>query len=143
MSDLINPTREQFGAFVKLESDGPIHMLNMIRFRARAAYDDGRQATGAEAYKAYARESEPVFSRLGGKQFWIGRFDLMVIGPEDERWDLIFIAEYPNSNAFIEMIRDPVYQEAVKHRTAAVEESRLIRLSPLTGGRGFGEAMRA
>lgn len=142
MSDLINPTREQFAAFAELPSDGPVHMLNMIRFRARAAYEDGREATGAEAYKAYARESEPVFARLGGRQFWVGRVEIMVIGPEDERWDLVFIAEYPNAAAFVEMVRDPAYREAVKHRTAAVEESRLIRLTPLKGGAGFGEALR-
>jgi hypothetical protein len=37
------------------------------------------------------------------------------------------------------MIRDPVYREAVKHRQAAVEDSRLIRLKPLASGRTFGE----
>jgi uncharacterized protein (DUF1330 family) len=142
MSEHINPTRGQFGAFAGLESEGPIHMLNLVRLRERAAYEDGRSATGADAYKAYARESEPIFTRVGGRQFWIGRFDLMLIGPEDERWDLVFIAEYPNAAAFVEMVRDPAYQEAVKHRTAAVEDSRLIRLTPLRGGKGFGDALR-
>ena len=37
------------------------------------------------------------------------------------------------------MIRDPVYREAVKHRQAAVADSRLIRLAPLAPGRAFGE----
>jgi hypothetical protein len=41
------------------------------------------------------------------------------------------------------MIRDPVYREAVKHRQAAVEDSRLIRLAPLTPGKNFGEPPRA
>ena len=62
--------------------------------------------------------------------------------PEEERWDLVFIAEYPNPAAFVAMIRDPVYREAVKHRTAAVAESRLIRLSPLPLGEGFGGVLR-
>ncbi|MFZ0459602.1 MAG: DUF1330 domain-containing protein, partial [Rhodoplanes sp.] len=30
------------------------------------------------------------------------------------------------------------YREAVKHRQAAVQDSRLIRLAPLAGGAGFG-----
>ena len=72
-----------------------------------AAYPDGRKATGAEAYAAYGRESGPVFERLGGKIVWQGRFELMLIGPEDERWDHCFIAEYPSVAAFAEMIRDP------------------------------------
>ncbi len=141
MSDLINPSKEQFAAFQALPDEGPIHMLNLVRLRALAVYEDGRSATGVEAYKSYARESGPVFERLGGRQHWIGRFDCTLIGPEEERWDLVFIAEDPNPAAFAAMIRDPVYREAVKHRTAAVEESRLIRLKPLTGGKGFGEAL--
>ncbi|UPT61767.1 MAG: DUF1330 domain-containing protein [Hyphomonadaceae bacterium JAD_PAG50586_4] len=141
MSDLINPTKEQFAAFQALPDEGPIHMLNLVRLREHAVYEDGRKATGAEAYKAYARESGPVFERLGGRQHWIGRFDCVLIGPEDERWDLAFIAEYPNPAAFAAMIRDRDYREAVKHRTAAVVESRLIRLKPLQGGKGFGDAL--
>jgi uncharacterized protein (DUF1330 family) len=142
MSDLINPTKEQFAAFQRMPDEGPIHMLNLVRLRDRAAYEDGREASGAEAYKAYARESAPVFERLGGRQFWVGRFDRMVIGPEQERWDLVFIAEYPNPAAFVAMVRDPAYREAVKHRTAAVAESRLIRLTPQPLGQGFGSVLR-
>jgi hypothetical protein len=37
------------------------------------------------------------------------------------------------------MIRDPEYKEHVKHRQAAVEDSRLIRFLPLVPGAGFGE----
>jgi hypothetical protein len=76
---------------------------------------------------------------VGGRQFWIGRFELTLIGPADERWDFVFIAEYPSSAAFVEMLRDPVYREAVKHRQAAVLDSRLIRLRPGVPGQGFGE----
>lgn len=140
MTGHIDPTKERFALFRDMPSTGPIHMLNLVRLRAEAAYPDGRKATGLEAYRAYGRESGPVFARLGGKQFWVGRFDLMLIGPADERWDIVFIAEYPSKDAFVEMIRDPVYREAVKHRQAAVEDSRLIRLSPLNPGAGFGES---
>jgi uncharacterized protein (DUF1330 family) len=135
----IDPTKESFAAFRDLPREGVIHMLNLVRLRAQAAYPDGRKATGLEAYRAYGRESAPVFTRVGGRQFWLGKFEHMLIGPPAERWDLVFIAEYPNADAFIEMIRDPVYREAVKHRQAAVEDSRLIRLRPQPAGTGFGE----
>ena len=65
-------------------------------------------------------------------------FELMLIGPEAERWDHCFIAEYPSVAAFAEMIRDPVYREAVKHRQAAVEDLRLIRHAVLPIGNTFG-----
>lgn len=138
MSGHIDPTKESFAAFRANDRPGPIHMLNLVRFRDRAAYPDGRAATGAEAYAAYGRESHPVFSRLGGRIVWRGNFELMLIGPGEERWDECFIAEYPSVAAFVEMIRDPLYREAVKHRQAAVLESRLVRMAPAAAGSGFG-----
>ncbi|HCK76232.1 MAG TPA: DUF1330 domain-containing protein, partial [Gammaproteobacteria bacterium] len=56
----------------------------------------------------------------------------------EETWDECFIAEYPSVSAFVEMIRDPVYREAVKHRQAAVLDSRLIWMAPAEAGTGFG-----
>jgi len=138
MTGYIDPTKEAFAAFRAADRPGPIHMLNLVRLRERAAYPDGREATGAEAYSAYGRDSGPVFVRLGGVIVWRGKFELMLIGPESERWDLSFIAQYPSVEAFVAMIRDPVYREAVKHRQAAVEDSRLIRLAPGAAGVGFG-----
>ena len=135
----IDPTKEVFAQFRANDRDGAIHMLNLVRLRPQAAYPDGRKATGAEAYAAYGRDSGPVFRRVGGRVVWQGRFELMLIGPQEERWDICFIAEYPSVAAFVEMIRDPVYREAVKHRQAGVEDSRLIRLAPTKPGRGFGE----
>lgn len=138
MTGYIDPTREAFAAFRAADRAGPIHMLNLVRLRERAAYPDGRSASGAEAYAAYGRESLPVFSRLGASIVWRGRFEMTLIGPTDERWDLCFIAQYPSVAAFVGMIRDPVYREAVKHRQAAVADSRLIRLEPGAAGIGFG-----
>jgi uncharacterized protein (DUF1330 family) len=142
MIEYIDPTKRAFSEFRANNREGPIHMINLVRLREQARYPDGRQATGAEAYAAYGRASRPVFTRLGGRIVWQGKFELMLIGPLEERWDLCFIAEYPSVSAFVEMIHDPVYREAVKHRQAAVEDSRLIRLAPLAAGRGFGELSR-
>lgn len=140
MTGHVDPTKQGFAQFRAADRPGPIHMLNLVRFRAQAAYPDGRQATGAEAYAAYGRDSFPVFSRLGGRIVWRGGFELTLIGPTEERWDECFIAEYPSVAAFVEMIRDPVYREAVKHRQAAVLDSRLIRMQPAASGQGFGGA---
>src|SRR5262245_9235024 len=138
----IDPTKEVFAQFRDNNRPGPIHMLNLVRLNAEARYPDGRKATGAEAYAAYGRDSATVFSGLGGRIVWQGAFELMLIGPAEERWDLCFIAEYPSVGAYVAMIRDPVYREAVKHRQAAVADSRLIRLGPLAAGRAFGEVPR-
>ncbi|WP_157015389.1 DUF1330 domain-containing protein [Mesorhizobium xinjiangense] len=137
--EYVDPTREMFGAFRGLAEEGPIHMLNLVRFRDKAAYPDGREATGWQAYAAYGRESGPIFRRVGGRIAWSGDYRLMLIGPDEERWDRCFIAEYPSGAAFVEMVKDPDYQKAVVHRQAAVLDSRLIRLKPREAGQGFGD----
>jgi hypothetical protein len=103
MTQHIDPTKETFQRFRENDRAGPIHMLNLVRLRAEARYPDGRRATGAEAYAAYGRDSRPVFTRLGGRIVWQGQFELMLIGPSEERWDRCFIAEYPSVAAFVEM----------------------------------------
>ena len=138
MSGYIDPTKETFGVFRNNDRPGPIQMLNLVRFRDHAEYPDGRALSGAEAYAAYGKESGPVFARLGGTIVWRGNFELMLIGPETENWDECFIAQYPSVAAFVEMVRDPVYREAVKHRQAAVADSRLVKLAPSDSGAGFG-----
>jgi len=140
----IDPTRPQFDAFKALPRDTPIQMLNLIRLRPRADYppdhpDHNKWLTGLDAYRAYGRTSAEIFARVGGKQIWAGKPEGVVTGPADEQWDLAFIAEYPSAAAFLAMVTDPEYREHVKHRTAGVEDSRLIRLAPLTPGETFGE----
>ena len=135
----IDPTRETFARFREMQRPGPVHMLNLLKFREIAAYDDGTVATGAQAYENYARDSGPIFKRLGGRQVWAGKPELMLIGPDSEDWDLAFIAEYPSTDAFVAMLRDPDYRKAVRHRQAAVADSRLIRMQPGQPGAHFGE----
>jgi uncharacterized protein (DUF1330 family) len=144
MPGSIDPSRAQFDAFKALPRDLPIHMLNLIRLKPRAEYpadhpNHGNALTGLDAYRLYGQTSAEIFSKVGGRQVWVGRPDGVVTGPQDEHWDLAFIAEYPSAGAFLAMVTDPDYREHVKHRTAGVADSRLIRMAPVTPGAGFGE----
>ncbi len=132
-------TREGFAAFRDNDRPGPIQMLNLVQLYDRAKYEDGRDASGAEAYESYGRLSGPILAKVGGSIVWRGTMEQMLIGPEDKMWDLCFIAEYPSPEAFASMIKDPSYREAMVHRQAAVSDSRLIRMAPLPVGDGFGE----
>ncbi|WP_109468252.1 DUF1330 domain-containing protein [Albibacillus kandeliae] len=142
MSGYIDPDRAQFEAFKALDRDRPIEMLNLVQFRDRASYPAdhplaGAGLSGAEAYANYGRDSGPVFARVGGEVIWRGGFEAMLIGPADERWDAAFIARYPTAHAFLEMVTDPVYRQAVVHRQSAVVTSRLIRCGAAPAGDGF------
>jgi len=125
----IDPTREQFDVFKALPRDTPISMLNLIRLNEQAQYQDGRQASGREAYTAYGNESGPIFDDVGGKVIWRGKAESFLIGPSTERWDIAFIAAYPDAAAFLSMVTNPRYQAIVFHRQAAVADSRLIRFA--------------
>ncbi len=143
MTAYIDPDRAQFEAFKALDRDHPIEMLNLVKFRDKAAYPAGHELaeaglTGAQAYRNYGAETAPIIARLGASILWRGAYQTTLIGPQDEAWDEVFIARYPTAHAFLEMVTDPVYQTAVIHRQAAVETSRLIRCAPTQSGEAFG-----
>ena len=117
----------------------PINMLNLVKVFSTVEYPDGEVGSGVEAYKRYGRLSYPVFEKLGGKIIWRGEMLLSLIGPSDEKWDFCFIAEYPSAEAFVSMVKDPDYREAMKHRQISVKDSRLIRMAPLSSGQNFSE----
>jgi uncharacterized protein (DUF1330 family) len=141
----IDPGREAWEVFKGLPRDQPVHMLNLVKLKPKAEYpadhpDHGKDLSGLDAYRAYGRTTAHIFKRVGGRQVWAGKPQVMVTGPGSEAWDIAFIAEYPTSEAFIAMVRDPEYRELVKHRTAGVADSRLLRLDPIREpGEGFGE----
>lgn len=137
----IDPTRESFDAFKALPRDTPINMLNLLNFRERAAYPDGHEHgekgwSGRAAYVEYGRSSGPIFARVGGSIIWRGNMQSMLMGPQDEAWDMAFIAYYPTAGAFLDMVTDPAYQRAVINRQAAVRDSRLVRFAPEPVGDG-------
>ncbi|MEM6939456.1 MAG: DUF1330 domain-containing protein [Pseudomonadota bacterium] len=135
MTGHIDPDRAQFDAFKARDRDTELNMLNLVKFNAQARYPSGhalaeKALTGSEAYALYGEHSGPVLAKVGGSILWRGAFEGIVIGPAEESWDAVFIAHYPNAHAFLAMIADPAYQEAVVHRQAAVATSRLIRTAP-------------
>jgi uncharacterized protein (DUF1330 family) len=57
---------------------------------------------------------------------FIGAALATVIGPEAERWDEIFLVQYPSRRAFVDMIASTQYRSIAFHRSAALQDSRLI-----------------
>ena len=135
MSDYVDPDRAQFDAFKALDRDAPLNMLNLVAFRDLANYPGDHEfardgLTGAEAYANYGAKTAPILKKVGGSILWRGGFEMTFIGPSDEKWDAVFVAQYPNAHAFLAMVSDPDYQREVVHRQAAVKTSRLIRCQP-------------
>lgn len=107
----------------------PIVMINLLRYHARAVYPAGtgkEQITGRQAYEHYSKLTLPHLMKVGGQLIWRADVRAGLIAPKDERWDEILLVRYPSRSAFERMITNPEYQAGVIHRTAALEDSRLI-----------------
>ncbi|MBN8502587.1 MAG: DUF1330 domain-containing protein [Sphingomonadales bacterium] len=128
----VDPSRENWQAFKDLPRDRPIHMLNLIKFRDLAVYPPdhalhGQGLTGRQAYQIYKEGFQRVVAGDGAAMVWEAPIECVVTGPAGE-WDEAFVMGYPNSIAFMAMVKNEEYvRDVVPHRTAAVADSRLIR----------------
>jgi uncharacterized protein (DUF1330 family) len=114
----IDPTPPQIEAFTAtVDRPEPVFMLNLLRFKP---------GTGAESYGRYAAAVTEHLARVGGSVVWSGVCDDALIGPGAREWDVAAVVRYPSRAAFLEMVGDPAYQAIVEHRTAGLEDSRLI-----------------
>ncbi|MFM5908651.1 MAG: DUF1330 domain-containing protein [Novosphingobium sp.] len=134
--EYVNPSRENFDHFKSLPRDRPVHLLNMIRFREKALYPDDHECaglgwTGARAFDEYFTRLLPFIDRLGGGIAWQGTFEGVITGPAAFEWDKVFVMGFPTAGAFMALVTDPEYKAGVvDHRTAAVQDSRLVRFAP-------------
>ncbi|MEX2247817.1 MAG: DUF1330 domain-containing protein [Dehalococcoidia bacterium] len=121
----IKPRREQIQRLAESAEEGPVVMLNLLRF-APAAAGDGTK-TGAESYDTYGEQMREVMAKRGIKVLWRGRADSVVIGDDDaDAWDMVLLVEYPSRKVFLEMGASKDYEKVGEHRTAALVDSRLF-----------------
>ena len=126
----IEPRDEQLRALLEFDGeDGPITMLNLLRYAERADYPSDFEAepcSGREAYARYGKVAFKTLSGVGGRILWIGQVALSLIAPQDEQWDDVVLVQYPSRAAFLGMLQLEEYKAAAPHRTAALADSRLI-----------------
>ena len=65
----VHPTKEQMEGFLEGDTDTPIAMVNLLKFKKKAEYEDGRdtQMSGKEAYQIYAIEVQEHLKKVGAK----------------------------------------------------------------------------
>ena len=124
----VTPTAEQLEAVAASPEQGPVVMLNLLRYNDRAS--DGTDRTGRQAYMDYASHVVPMVVALGGSIVFQGEAGSSVIGPVDERWDEVALVQYPSRAAFLGMITSADYLAIHHHREAALADSRLVPMTP-------------
>lgn len=135
MTKYINPTDE---AAIKLFSSGlqgDVFMLNMIKYKDTADYSQtpdlapSESISGEQAYQLYMQHTQPFLAESGGEVIFMGAANDYFIGPKDENWDLVFIVRQKSLKHFMDFATDEAYLAGIGHRTAAVEDSRLLPIT--------------
>ena len=126
------PIIEQIEVFRKDPSPQPIVMLNLLKFRVKAQYPDGRATglTGAQAYEIYAGAMRKIVEREGGKFLFAGDVKSLPIGEVEPLWDVVGLVQYPSAAAFAKIATSSEVAEVGVHRAAGLEGQLLICVSP-------------
>ena len=118
--------------FSSNDGNGPVFMLNLLKFRDIADYEHAPELTpdtpisGKEAYAIYMAEIEPLLNATGGEVILSGNAREYLIGPEHEGWDFVMLVKQASKQDFLAFASDPNAQRITQHRTAAALDSRLL-----------------
>jgi uncharacterized protein (DUF1330 family) len=135
----LDVTQESGRRYFSQARPGPVVMLNLLRFRAVADYSaspalaPSAPITGAEAYERYMAHSGPYLARAGSEILFLGEGGEYLIGPPDERWDLVLLVRHRGAASLHSFAANEGYLEGLGHRLAALEDSRLL---PIIQGDG-------
>ena len=123
VNNKVLPNEEQINGFLENPEIGPISMVNLLKYKDKAIYEDGRDTdlTGEEAYRLYAVEVINFVEKYGGEFVFAGKVSRLMLGEVEDLWDAVAIAKYPNRKAMLEMTMDPEYQKIHVHRDAGLE----------------------
>ena len=130
----LEPTQAAGGDLFMRGISGPLTMLNLLRFRPQADYAASPELappapiTGAEAFDRYIAHTLPFLRETGGELVFLGAGGRFLIGPPDERWDMAMLVRQASIEAFMAFAAHGPYLAGLGHRTAALEDSRLLPL---------------
>ena len=118
----VYPSEEQIKGFMDPGPDGPIYMVNLLKFKDKAEYADGRATdlSGREAYGIYGAAVSELLQEFGGSGSFSANVERLMLGEVEELWDMVAIATYPSRQAMMQMMQSPKMQEISVHRAAGL-----------------------
>jgi len=126
----LNPDAEQLHALVAADLGGPLQFVNLLAYHELARYPDGHEMagsglTGAEAYGLYGMVALDHVTRRGGRFTLYNDVEQVLIGT-GASWHQVAIMEYPDTDAFVDMICDPDYLAGLVHRDAGLADTMVL-----------------
>ena len=121
-SNRLYPNEEQIKGFLEPGPEGPICMVNLLKFKPQAEYADGRETTltGREAYELYEEEIARLLKQVGGHLGFVGDVERLAIGEVEELWDVVALAVWPSRRVMLEVMQSDAMQEISVHRAAGL-----------------------
>ncbi len=116
----------EFASFAKDAEEGPVVMINLLKFKKES--DDG-EGTGAEAYARYARLAAPLVERHGGSMVFSGQTEEHLVGDTDYDWDMVLLVSWPAHQNLLDLAGDEDYEKIAHHRTNGLERTMLIAMT--------------
>ena len=114
---------EQIKTLMQKGPDGPIFMVNLLKFKDRAEYEDGRACdlSGREAYMIYGRAVTELLPKFGGLAIFAADVSFLALGQAEELWDEVAIAMYPERAAMVRMSMSDEWRAIAVHRSAGLK----------------------
>lgn len=136
MSSFIEVTQAQGKAFYqRYQHAGKVVMLNLLKFKTVADYPandplkPNQDISGKEAYQRYMAHTLPLLDKAGSRLLFSGENGEFLIGPSDEKWDMVLLVEHASMTNFLAFASDEEYLKGKGHRTAALADSRLLPIT--------------
>jgi len=120
----VTPTdKDQIKELLSEGPEGPIFMVNLLKFKDMAEYEDGRTTdlSGRDAYMLYGVAVADLLPKFGGKAIFAADVNFLSLGQADEMWDEVAIAMYPKRGDMVAMSMSKEWQAISVHRTAGLE----------------------
>lgn len=128
----IDATPESGKAFLDLNIEGTVTMLNLLKFKDEADYSHAKHLapdtpiSGREAYQIYIRHVKTLLEKVEAEIVYFGKGGRFVIGPKDEVWDAVILIKHQSVAHFMAFAQDDDYTKIAGHRGAALADSRLL-----------------
>jgi len=118
----VYPNKEQIKGFMEPSSEEPICMVNLLKFKEKAEYEDGRDTdlTGREAYALYEEGVKKLLQEIGGGIGFKGDVERLALGEVEELWDVVGLAVWPSRGAMFKVMQSPEMQAISVHRSAGL-----------------------
>ena len=113
---------ERRAALTEPGPDGPIVMVNLLKFKDRAEYPDGSDSdlSGRDAYMRYAAVATKLVEEYGGRILFAGDVTFLLLGQVERLWDEVSLAEYPNRKSLMDMTTSDAWRAVAHHREAGL-----------------------